>query len=216
MNLQPPGCARCSAHAPLAAIAHIAPPGYLERFRGYHSLAGEESRALRAMMEWCASDQDALRGAAGRHTVLSQHATKAFAELPTWDGPLSGTPLVTELARRFAAEGMEILFVDFSPPGSTNVHVVKAIVPGLEVETMSYHRIGERGVRKLMERGSRLAGVGNPPRGAAPVKLPPGAAERLGGAAWLDIAEIDRIVGRLYPLYREPEVHYAPLAMEQR
>ena len=50
--------------------------------------------------------------------MLSRRATKRFDELPTWDGPLSGTPLVTELARRFAAAGMEILFVDFSPPGA--------------------------------------------------------------------------------------------------
>jgi ribosomal protein S12 methylthiotransferase accessory factor len=46
--------------------------------------------------------------------------------------------------------------------------------------------------------------------------LPPGAAERLGGPAWLDTDEVDRIVGRLYPLYREPEVHSAPISMEAK
>ncbi len=203
------------SHAPLGQIAAIAPPGYVERFRGYHSLDGEESRALRAMMAWCEADTPTLRGYLAE-TVLSRRATKRFDELPTWDGPLSGTPLVSELARRFAQAGMEILFVDFSPPGAAGVHVVKAIVPGLEVETMSYHRIGERGVRKLMERGSALAGIGAPPPGAAPVRLPAGAAERLGGPAWLDVAEVDRIVGPLYPLYREPEVHSAPIALEKR
>ena len=167
------------------------------------------------MMAWCEADAATLRGYLA-DTVLSRRATKRFDELPAWDGPLSGTPLVTELARRFAAVGMEVLFVDFSPPGARDVHVVKAIVPGLEVETMSYHRIGERGVRKLMERGSPLAGVGTPPPGAAPVRLPAGAAERLGGPAWLNVAEVDRIVGRLYPLYREPEVHSAPIALERR
>ncbi len=203
------------SHAPLDQVEPIAPPGYVDRFRGYHSLAGEESRALREMMAWCAADSATLRGyLAG--TVLSRQAAKRFDTLPTWDGPLSGTPLVAELARRFAAAGMEILFVDFSPPGGGDVHVVKAIVPGLEVETMSYHRIGERGVRKLMERGSPLAGLGAPPPGALPVPLPAGAAERLGGPAWLDVAAVDRIVGPLYPLYREPEVHSAPIAMEQR
>ncbi len=201
------------SHAPLAMIEHVAPPGYAERFRGYHSLAGEESRALREMVAWCAADGPALRGILA-DSVLSRQATKRFDELPSWDGPLSGTPLVAELARRFAAAGMEILFVDFSPPGARDVHVVKAIVPGLEVETMSYHRIGERGVRKLLERGSPLAGLGPPPPGAAPVLLPAGAAERLGGPAWLDVAAVDRIVGPLYPLYREPEVHSAPIARE--
>ena len=100
-------------------------------------------------------------------------------------------------------------------PHAPGVHVVKAVVPGLEVETMSYHRIGERGVRKLMERNSPLVGLGDPPAGAAPVRLPPGAADHLGGAPWLDVAEVDRIVGRLYPLYREPEVHSAPISMER-
>ncbi len=203
------------SHAPLAAIAGVAPPGYLDRFRAYHTLGGEESRSLRAMVDWLRLDQAALKGLLA-DTVLSRRAVQRFDELPTWDGPLAGTGLVAELARRFAEHGMEILYLDWSPPGAQDVHVVKAIVPGLEVETMSYHRIGERGVRKLMERGSPLVGIGAPPPGAAPVRLPAGAAERLGGPAWLDVAEVDRIVGRLYPLYREPEVHSAPISMEPR
>ena len=118
------------------------------------------------------------------------------------------------LDQRFAAASMEILYFDWSPPHAPGVHVVKAFVPGLEVETMSYHRIGERGVRKLIERGSPLVGFGTVPAGAAPVRLPPGAAERLGGAPWLDVAAVDRIVGGLYPLYREPEVHSAAISLE--
>ncbi len=201
------------SHAPLAEVARVAPPGYLERFRAYHTLGGEESRSLGAMLDWLRLDQPALKSMLA-DTVLSRRATKRFDELPTWDGPLAGTGLVAELARRFAAAGMEVLYVDFSPPHAPGVHVVKAVVPGLEVETMSYHRIGERGVRKLLGRGSPLVGVGATPPGAAPVRLPPGAAERLGGPAWLDVAAVDRIVGRLYPLYREPEVHSAPISME--
>ena len=201
------------SHAPLAEVARVAPPGYLQRFREYHSLGGEESRSLRAMTEWLRLDQAALKELLA-DTVLSRRSVQPFDALPTWDGPLSGAGLVEELARRFAANGMEILYLDYSPPGATGVHVVKAVVPGLEVETMSYHRIGERGVRKLMERGSPLVGFGPPPPGAAPVRLPAGAAERLGGDPWLDVAAVDRIVGRLYPLYREPEVHSAPIAAE--
>jgi ribosomal protein S12 methylthiotransferase accessory factor len=207
------------SHARLADIEGVAPPGYLERFRQFHTLGGEESRSLRAMVEWLRLDQAEMRSMLA-DTVLSRRAAKLFSELPTWDGPLAGTGLVKELARRFAApgaaQGMEILYLDFSPPGDTGVHVVKAFVPGLEVETMSYHRIGERGVRKLLERGSKLVGIGAPPLGAKPVRLPPGAQDRLGGPAWLDTDEVDRIVGRLYPLYREPEVHSAPISMETR
>jgi len=202
------------SHAPLADIAAVAPPGYLDRFRAYHTLGGEENRSLSAMVDWLRLDQPALKSRLA-DTVLSRRDKRRFDTLPTWDGPLSGTGLVEELARRFEQAGMEILYFDYSPPHAPGVHVVKAVVPGLEVETMSYHRIGERGVRKLLERGSPLAGLGAPPSGAAPVRLPSGAAERLGGPAWLDVAAVDRIVGGLYPLYREPEVHSAPIAMER-
>ena len=195
------------SHAPLSQSGTVAPPGYLDRFRRYHTLDGEESRTLRAMIDWLRLDRGALESLLS-HTVLSRRATHRFDALPAWDGPLSGTPLLTELRRRLAP--MEILYFDFSPPDTRDVHVVKAFVPGLEVETMSYHRIGARGLRKLLERGSPLAGMGAPPPGARPIRLPAGSA-----AAWLDTAAIDRIVGALYPLYREPEVHSAPIAMER-
>ena len=35
---------------------------------------------------------------------------------------------------------------------------------------MSYHRIGERGIRRLIERGSDLAGIGAPPPGCVPFR----------------------------------------------
>ncbi len=201
------------SHAPLAQIAHVAPPGYLDRFRAYHSLAEEEGRALTAMKAWCRADAATLR-AQLQDSVLSRRKSIAFDSLPSWQGTADSAGALAELARRLAAEGMEILFLDFSPPGESGVHVVKVIVPGLEVETMSYHRIGERGVRKLLDRNSPLVGFGPPPPGAQAVRLPTGAAERLGGQPWLDTAAIDRIVGPLYPLYREPLVHSTPIALE--
>ena len=155
------------SHARLADIAGVAPADYLERFRAHHTLGGEESRSLTAMVDWLRLDQPSMRNLLA-DTVLSRQATKPFSELPTWDGPLAGTGQVEEFARRFALHEMEILYLDFSPPGHPGVRVVKAIVPGLEVETMSYHRIGARGVRKLLDRGSKLVGLGAPPgRGAA-------------------------------------------------
>ncbi len=199
------------SHAPLARIAHVAPPDYLQRFRAYHTLAEEESRALSAMKAWCSADVPELE-AMLRDSVFSERASVRFDALPSWNG----AGQLGELASRIGRAGMEILFLDFSPPGSSRVHVVKVIVPGLEVETMSYHRIGERGVRKLLDRHSPLVGFGEPPAGALPVRLPDGAAARLGGQPWLDVAEIDRIVGALYPLYREPLVHSTPIAMEAR
>lgn len=201
-------------HGALDRISRVMPPGYLERFRRLHTLEGEENRTLSSMLDWLTLEPGALRAALAG-TVLSRRSGKRFDELPTWDGPLADTPLVAELARRLAGQGMEILYIDHSPANG-RAHVVKAFVPGLEVETMSYHRIGERGVRKLLAQGSDLVGFGDPPAGARPVVLPAGAAARLGGKPWLDVAAVDRIVGPLYPLYREPEVHSAAIALERR
>ncbi|MGI3777459.1 MAG: YcaO-like family protein [Janthinobacterium lividum] len=201
------------SHGPLARVGAVAPEGYLDSYRARHTLVGEEGRTMAAMREWLGLDAAALRGRI-EGSVLSRRATQRFDALPQWDGAMSGTGLVEELHRRLAAAGMEVLVLDWSPPGAAGVHVVKVVVPGLEVETMSYHRIGERGVAKLLARGSALVGFGAGPEGALPVRLPAGAAERLGGVPWLDVAEVDRVVGGLYPLYREPEVHSAPIAME--
>lgn len=78
---------------------------------------------------------------------------------------------------------------------------------------MSYGRIGRRGVERLLERGSDLVGLGDPPHaGAAPVALTDEdaalLAERHGSdRAWLDRRRAHAAVGELYPLYREPTRH---------
>ena len=201
------------SHGSLSDAERVAPACYLDRFRARQTLDGEESRTMAAMRDWLGRDQAALRSLL-KDSVLSRRQLKRFAELPEWSGSLSGTALVSELHRRLAVHDMPILVLDFSPPDHPGVHVVKVVVPGLEVETMSYHRIGERGVRKLLQRGSPLVGFGNPPRGAREVRLPAEAAARLGGVPWLDTSAVDQIVGALYPLYREPEVHAAQIAMQ--
>jgi ribosomal protein S12 methylthiotransferase accessory factor len=89
---------------------------------------------------------------------------------------------------------------------------VKVLVPELEVEGMSYHRVGPRGVRLLMERGDGLAGVGAPPPGARRVPLTADDEARLGGPAWFHAAEAERRLGRLYALYREPGEHVLAFA----
>ena len=109
-----------------------------------------------------------------------------------------------------------MIYVDCSPRDGS-IGVVKVIVPGLEVETMSYYRIGERNTRKLIERDSPLIRFGNPSETLRPVRLAPDALDRLGGRQpLLDIAAVDRAVGPLYPLYREPEAHHVASLLERR
>jgi ribosomal protein S12 methylthiotransferase accessory factor len=211
-------------HGPLDAVARVTPPGYVETVRAQHSLEGEEGRAMRAMLAWLELDEAALRGLLAG-TVLSRRGRKAFSELPAWGAPAGaaesrpGELVWAETARRLQAAGFDILYLDLGTDWAreAGVAVVKAIVPGLEVETMTYHRIGERNARKLLERGSPLVGRGAPPRpGCRPVRLTEAVTGRLGGPVWLDVEAVDRKVGELYPLYREPEIHSAQLALERR
>ncbi len=199
-------------HGPLGPVERVAPPRYLEVYTRRHSLAGEEERALRAMIDWTARSNGAIRGALA-DSVLAARERIPFASLPTLDRPLADREALTALVvDRLAAEGFDILYADFSPPDSPEVRVVKAIVPGLEVETMSYYRVGPRNLRRLLARGSDAVGLGTPPPGARPVPLTPDDEACMGGPAWLDPAAIDRLVGPLYVLYREPGRHSAALA----
>jgi len=104
--------------------------------------------------------------------------------------------------------------IDCSPPGSA-VKVVKTIVPGLESETMSYHRIGWRGVRRLRARHDPLL-LDAPRDGAGRVRLRPEDEARAGGPAWFDARLADQLVGKLYPLYRESGPFSAQLHRQRR
>ena len=203
-------------HGPLDAVDRASEPGYLDAYLATLTIDGEEPRALASMVDWIGRTGEQLRAILGE-TVLSRRSKIPFSTLPTvapgaLDHPSDRLRWVVD---RLAAQKLDVLYVDASPPGG-EVFARKAIVPGLEVETMSYYRIGERGVRKLLDRESRLVGLGKPPAGCLPVRLTTEAEERLGGPAWLDPAAIDATVGELYPLYREPSAHAAQAAMAMR
>ena len=108
--------------------------------------------------------------------------------------------------------GFDILYVDMSPADRA-ITVVKVIVPGMEVETMSYYRIGVRNTEKLMAMGSPLIAFGEPAGTLRAIRMPPWDAERLRHPLF-DTAVADRVVGSLYPLYREPEAHHVAAAMD--
>jgi ribosomal protein S12 methylthiotransferase accessory factor len=196
-------------HGPLDAVAAATPPGYLDQWLHGHppERMVEEDRALQAMLDWTRLGTDRLT-ALLQDSVLSRRSTVAFPDLPTGshDDDVMGA---------LTAEGLDVL-VDLQPSRGEAV-AAKVVVPGLEAETMSYGRIGERGVRRLLDRGDApgagLAVVGADPGGWAQVHLTAEAEERLGGPAWFDRAGADRVVGALYALYREPGRHVAALAV---
>ncbi|ACB80960.1 protein of unknown function DUF181 [Methylorubrum populi BJ001] len=202
-------------HGPLALADTVAPPGYVESFiqKALPSLDLEESRALQAMLAWIDLSSAELREVLSK-TVYSERSTKAFSELPTTSAP-DGHARGRIARERLEEAGFDVLYVDCSPPDG-GIGVVKAIVPGLEVETMSYYRIGERNTRKLIEREHPLIRFGTASETLLPVRLTPEAIERFGGQPLFDVALAEEIVGSHYPLYREPESHHAPFRYERQ
>ncbi len=178
-------------------------------------LEEEEPRALAAMVEWLEQDVAELRRRL-QDSVFGERRTVRFSDLPTVSASsvLTAVDRLGLLAERLSAAGMDIIVVDCSPTGSP-VRAVKVIVPFLESETMSYGRIGWRGVARLRARGDPLI-LDAPGPGARPVVLRAADEERAGGPAWFDAARADRIVGRLYPLYREPGCFSAQMARQER
>ena len=153
-------------HGPLAPVRAVAPPGYLAAFTP-DTLRSEDDRALAGMQRWMHLDHAAYFEEI-RHPLFDVCARVPFDSLPSATPPDSGAMLAL-LTDRLARSGLEILYVDFTPPGSPAV-ALKAIVPGLEVETMTYQRVGARNLRRLLARGSSLVGVGpqNRPHDALP------------------------------------------------
>ncbi len=200
-------------HGPLDAVRAVAPPGYLGAF-GAGALRSEDERALNEMHRWTRLDHAAYL-AEIQHPLFDVRARRRFDGLPT-TAVADSDSLLALLTERLAWEGLEILHVDFTPPGSPAA-VLKAIVPGLEVETMTYQRIGARNLRRLLSRGSPIVGVGeaNRPPGALPIHLTSEDAATFDGAPWFDPAALHRTIGPLYPLYREPGRHVIGLLAEQ-
>ncbi|MCG5431787.1 YcaO-like family protein [Mycobacterium sp. MYCO198283] len=191
---------------PLELVATVMPPGYWERARVCCDRAARatEPRQVEAFRRWLALDGNGLRDLFA-DPVFAVRSSRSFGTLPA-STVRSPVEKGHEAARRLRAAGLDPLIVDFTAPGSA-MHAVRVIVPGLEVETMSYHRIGERNTAKLIAADSPLIRMGEPSDTRRPVRLPPEAYDRLGGVPLLDTAAVDAKVGALYPLYREPGAH---------
>ena len=207
-------CRKAFMHGPLDPIEAIAPPGYLDAYRRRLDLADEEPRSLRSMTDWVSRSPAELESFLA-DSVFAVRRRVPLSSLPTTpvDPSLDGADVrLSVLTERLADAGMDILVVDFSGDAAQRgVHAVRAIIPGLECETMSYHRIGARGVARAIQAGDRYAGMGQATGGRLAVRMTAADQQKLGGPAWLDPAEVDRIVGPLYPLYREPSTHAVQL-----
>lgn len=185
-------------HGPLDAVFAIAPGRYREHVLQM-DVRSEERRALDAMLGWLDLDSEQLRDAVA--PTFAERDRIALDDLPHAPDRTTYELLVEH--------GFDVLVADLSPPGG-DVHVVKAVVPGLEVETMSYGRCGARNLKRLEEADLGIVGRGRPPHASAlPLRL------RDHGDAWFDRHRAQEVLGPLYPLYREPGRHAAALTREQ-
>ena len=204
-------------HGPLAIAEAIAPAGYLDEFRENFAPGDEEPRALKSMSAWSKLSLDQVRAA--MEPVHRVEKWSDFNEVPTQPETLADdkSVLLEFVVSQLRDDDLEVLVADFSP-AETDVYAVKVIVPGLEVETLSYGRIGARNVARLIEiaraGGPILVGIGALMPGALPVLLSVEAQAKLGGAAWFDADAASRVVGPLYPIYREPGRHAVALLAE--
>jgi ribosomal protein S12 methylthiotransferase accessory factor len=203
------------SHGPIDAVERVTPPTYLHHYLERYNGAGEERRALNAMLDLYPKSLNQMRALLSERVLRVDH-TVPFSSLPTLKQPVADRDALAPLvAERLHAAGFDVLVASYTAADSP-VQAVKVIVPGLEVETMSYHRIGERNVRRLLNQGSPLVAIGEQPAGFQPVLLPDAAQERLGGRAWFDVAGAERMVGALYALYREPGRHATALIGDGR
>ena len=191
-------------HGPLDLVRAATPAGYLDGWLDGHPperLVGED-RALQAMLTWSRAGVGALVKLL-QGSVFSRRTTVALDDLPTW----GGGDLYDTVVGRMQDAGHDVL-VQVHPSEGEAV-ATKVLVSEMECETMSYARLGERGVRRLLDRDEGLTAIGADPGGWAEVHLTAQAQERLGGPAWFDREGARRRVGPLYPLYREPGRHVA-------
>ena len=198
-------------HSPFSRKAAHAPEGYEAAQRAIIDLDHEEPRALASMMRWLRMSREEVY-AELEDTVFSERTQVDPATLPSF-GESGQAERLARVLEGYRAEGLEVYYFDSSPRGDAGVRTVKAIVPGIEMELGSYHRIGPRGATRLLKRGDGLV-VGEPGPGRERIVLRPAAEHQLGGPVYLDTAELDRRVATLYPLYREPSAHAAQHAIE--
>ncbi|GAA2001006.1 YcaO-like family protein [Nakamurella flavida] len=182
---------------PRQAAMDLAPAAYRDGL----DPSGGEPRAVAAMRAWADLSTDDLRALTEPDVGRTVGYDSIRLDLP----PLPDQQaLLDHLLSALA--GHDVLATTVAVDG---VVAVKVLVPGLEVETLSYGRIGEANARAALAADLDLVRVQPGPSGTHTerVLLTPQAQERLGGPVWWSRAVRDAIVGPRYPLYREPPRH---------
>ena len=194
-------------HGDLAWLEAVAPEYLANVRRDPPVLANQEPRAAAAMRQWLDLSPAELFERV-KNPIFGVKRTVKFSELPTvpFNSLAAPADLLRVVHERLAAAGLSIYYVEFTDPAGP-VRTLKAVVPELEVETMTYDRLGRRNLTKLLARQSPLVGLGSPPPGAQRVPLPASDEAALGGPAWFKPQLARELVGELYALYREPERH---------
>ena len=194
-------------HGELTWLEAVAPEYLANVRRDPPVLANQEPRAAAAMRQWLDLSPAELFERM-KNSIFGVKRTVKFSELPTvpFNSLAAPADLLRVVHERLAAAELSIYYVEFTDP-SGPVRTLKAVVPELEVETMTYDRLGRRNLTKLLARQSPLVGLGSPPPGAQRVPLPATDEAALGGPAWFKPELARELVGELYALYREPERH---------
>jgi ribosomal protein S12 methylthiotransferase accessory factor len=201
---------KAATHGPIDTCRTVMSQAHIDRQIAAVRLDEEEPRALAAMAEWLDQDATELRARLS-NSVFRRTDSVRFSDLPNAspDQVTNSTDRLELLADRLSAQHIDIVYVDCSPEGSP-VRAVKVVVPFLESEAMSYGRIGWRVADRLRRRNDPLL-LDTPREGAHRIRLRPSDEDRAGGAAWFDAVRAERLVGTLYPLYREPGCFSAQL-----
>ncbi len=197
-------------HSSFERKGKITPEGYVERNRALINLDEEEARSLRSMVHWLSLSREELYQRLS-DTVFAEREVVSSESFPRFASDIIAERL-QRVRQGIANEGMDIYYFAALPADSP-VQVTKVVVPGIEMELGSYHRLGARGVRRLLERDdeliSRTAGEGK-----RRVRLTAEQEETLGGQFWLDTQRLDETIDPVYSLYREPSGHAAAYAYE--
>ena len=197
-------------HSSFERKGRIAPPGYVDTNRSLINLDQEEPRALRAMVNWLDQDRETLYSHL-KDTVFSEQTVVDPATLPSYayDSIDAGLTYVMDQLQQ---QNLEAYYFAATPADGL-VQVTKVIVPGIEMELGSYHRLGYRGAQRLLARNDTLISREAGP-GKARVRLTTQHEDMLDGPVWLDTTALDARIDPVYPLYREPSGHSAAYAYE--